>query len=211
MQISAAAMRCFRKPVQEIFEAARLLDAAVAAHAMKRRDLAEELIHLADMPSIAEWANSIWGPGGPWSRPNKVEGQPPFLPKAERTKIRMPIAAEKAALIARDGFCCRFCRIPLVRKETRDAIRSVYPFALRWGDQNKNSEQHTAFQAMWLQYDHIVPHSRGGTNELGNMLITCAPCNYGRWHHTLDEVGLADPREYQTQPTTWDGLERFRP
>ena len=205
-----AAKRCFREPIVEIFEAARLLDAAVSAHALTRHDLAEELIRLADMPVIADWSNSIWGPGGPWSRPRKLEGQPPFLPESQRTTTRMPNKSERAALVARDGFCCRFCQMPLVRKQARDAIRAVYPNALRWGDSNKNSEQHAAFQAMWLQYDHVLPHSRGGTNEASNMLITCASCNYGRWHFTLDEVELLDPRSFEIQTLAWDGLERFR-
>ena len=203
--------RCFSEPIAEIFEASRLLDAAVSAHALAKRDLAEELIRLADIPAIGEWTNSIWGPGGPWSRPLKLENQPPFLPEDQRFTTRMPNKSEKAALISRDGYRCRFCQTPLVRKETRDAIRSVYPSALRWGESNKNSEQHTAFQAMWLQYDHVVPHSRGGTNEASNLLITCAPCNYGRWHFTIDEVGLLDPRDFEIRPSRWEGLERFRP
>ena len=209
MNAPTSMARCFREPIAEIFAAARLLDAAVTAHLLAKRDLAEELIRLADMPSIAEFTDTIWGPGGPWSRPLKLDNQPPFLPKSQRVVTRMPNKAEKAALVDRDGFCCRLCRMPLIRKETRDAIRAAYPAALRWGDSNKNSEQHTAFQAMWLQYDHIIPHSRGGTNEPNNMIITCAPCNYGRWHFTFDEVGLLDPRGYEVQSTAWDGLERF--
>src|SRR5215216_3398976 len=35
-------------------------------------------------------------------------------------------------------------------------IRKAYPSALRWGD--RNVDQHAGFQAMWLQYDHLLPH-----------------------------------------------------
>ncbi len=86
-------------------------------------------------------------------------------------------------------------------------MRKAYPKELRWG--TTNPEQHAAFQCMWLQYDHILPHSRGGDNSLENMIITCAPCNYGRSEYTLEEVGLIDPRTVPVQHTVWDGLERF--
>ncbi len=60
---------------------------------------------------------------------------------------------------------------------------------------------------MWLQNDHIIPHSRGGHTTLDNMVITCAPCNFGRMEYTLAEVGLADPRDRPPVISDWDGLE----
>lgn len=62
---------------------------------------------------------------------------------------------------------------------------------------------------MWVQYDHLVPHARGGNNDLKNIVITCAPCNYGRWNKLVEEVGLRDPRDREPVQSTWDGLERF--
>ena len=198
---------CLRDPIPDIFEAARHLDAAVSAHLAGQRELADELIRLADGPAITEWAESLWGSGGPWSRPLFPENPKTSVPKDQRVKARMPTKAVKIALLARDGFQCRFCGIPLVRKETRALIRDAYPAALRWGD--RNAEQHAAFQAMWLQYDHLLPHAKGGTNELSNMVATCAPCNYGRWHLTLEQVGLTNPLLRDPIRSTWDGLERF--
>ncbi len=72
-----------------------------------------------------------------------------------------------------------------------------------------NKLQHAAFQAMWAQYDHILPRARGGNNELSNIVVTCAPCNYGRGNYTLEEVGLVDPRTREPNQSTWDGLERL--
>jgi 5-methylcytosine-specific restriction endonuclease McrA len=63
---------------------------------------------------------------------------------------------------------------------------------------------------MWLQYDHLLPHARGGTNDLGNIVITCAPCNFARMNYTLEEIGLLDPRTREPVRSDWDGLERFR-
>ncbi|MEQ1596816.1 MAG: HNH endonuclease [Casimicrobium sp.] len=97
--------------------------------------------------------------------------------------------------------------MPVVRKETRTRIRLVYPNALRWG--RKEVDQHCGFQAMWAQYDHVVPHAYGGTNDLDNLVLTCAACNFGRGGYTLEDVGLADPRHRAPASNSWDGLENF--
>jgi 5-methylcytosine-specific restriction endonuclease McrA len=62
---------------------------------------------------------------------------------------------------------------------------------------------------MWMQFDHILPHSRGGDNTMDNVVVTCAPCNFGRAERTLEEVGLMDPRQRPPEGTSWDGLERM--
>ena len=203
-------LSCLRPPIPEIFDAARYLDAAVSAHLAGKHAMADELIRLADMPAITEWTESLWGKGGPWCRPLPVENAPLFIPKDQRPKARMPGRPQLNALVERDGFHCRFCGIPVVRTETRSRMRKAYPEALRWGDDNRNAEQHAGLQAMWLTYDHLLPHSRGGSNDLDNMVIACQPCNCGRAQLTLEEVGLADPRLREPVRTMWDGLERFR-
>ena len=62
---------------------------------------------------------------------------------------------------------------------------------------------------MWAQYDHLLPHSKGGNNDVNNIVVTCAPCNFGRMSYTLEEVGLIDPRTREPIRSAWDGLERF--
>jgi len=199
---------CLREPIPEIFEAASLLDQAVTAHLNGERDAADKLIRQADMPAIRAWTESLWGTASPYVMFRTVPGAPPSIPKAERLDVRMPNTQERQALIERDGFHCRFCGIPVIRTEIRQRIRKDYPDALYWG--GKNSEQHAAFQALWVQYDHLLPHARGGDNDLNNLVITCGPCNYARWNYTLEEVGLADPRLREPVRSSWDGLERYR-
>ena len=116
-------------------------------------------------------------------------------------------AAFKEKVHHRDGYNCRFCGMPVVRSQTRKRMRDAYSAAINWGD--KEIHQHAAFQAMWAQYDHIVPHSRGGTNDLDNLVLTCAPCNFGRAGYSLHEVGVSDPRSRLPMQYQWDGLERF--
>jgi HNH endonuclease len=199
---------CLRDSIPEIDDAARYLDAAVSAHLYGQFRLAEELILLANIPAIRDWVESLWGKNSTYVQYTASPGGPAVLSKAERAKARMPTAAEKQALHLRDGYHCRFCGIPVIRTEIRERIRVVYPAALSWGRQNK--EQHPAFQAMWAQYDHIIPYARGGIDALENVVVTCAPCNFGRMSYTLEEVGLSDPRNREPIRSKWDGLERFQ-
>jgi hypothetical protein len=60
-----------------------------------------------------------------------------------------------------------------------------------------------------MQYDHVVPHAHGGTNEVENVIVACAPCNCARMECTLEEVGLEDPRMRMPVQSSWDGLERL--
>lgn len=205
--MSSELRRCLRDPIPEIAEAANYLDDAVTAHLEGDSLRASALILRAEIPAIREWTESLWGANSPYVNVQVVPGTPGSLPKDQRIKVRMPTTAEKRILHERDGFHCRFCGIPLIRMEIRKKIKAAYPEALSWG--STNPSQHAAFQAMWLQYDHLVPHARGGDNSLENLLITCAPCNYGRVHHLVEEVGLIHPSKTETIRSSWDGLELF--
>ena len=197
----------FREPIPEIQEAARFLDAAVSAHMNERYDLADELIRMSDIPQIRDWTESIWGAKSPYVRIKEIADAPPTIPKDQRSQDRLPNTQETAILVNRDGYHCRICGIPLIRKAIRVELKKRYPNAVSWG--RKNVEQHAALQAMWLQYDHVLPHSRGGGNELSNIIITCAPCNFARMEYLFEEVSLLDPSQKEPVRSTWDGLERL--
>lgn len=199
--------RCLRDPIPEIEEAAHLLSSAVDAHLRGDRSSADSLIRAADLPLIGEWTESIWGAKSPFLRLDKSAVETNEIPAAQRVASRMPNRAEKELLRSRDGFLCRYCAIPVVRAEVRKAMSQAYPEAVRWG--SKNRDQHSAFQAMWLQYDHVVPHSRGGDNSLSNLVVTCGPCNFGRRNYPLDAISIRDPRLTRPSNRAWDGLERF--
>ena len=202
-----------RAPIAEIFEAAHLLDRAVGAHIAGDRDAAHDFILSTNSPTIRQWTESLWGSKADnpdqqeYHRFRKCADAPPHLPATERLKVRMPSAQEKQEIIDHYGFDCAFCGIPVIRKEVREAVRAAYPDVLPWG--SSNATQHAAFQCMWLQFDHLVPHSRAGDNSIENIVITCAPCNYGRWNRVIEELGLIDPRRRPVHKTSWDGLERF--
>jgi HNH endonuclease len=203
-----AARSCFRHPVAEIADSARYLDAAVSAHLSNEVRLAEELILLANNPLIREWTESIWGSNSSYVQFIPIQSGDLAAPRQSKDKERMPPISAMREIHQRDGYHCRFCGIPVIRAEVRKRIVAAYPHLDIWGRTNK--EQHAGFQAMWAQYDHVVPHAKGGTSGLDNLILTCAPCNFGRMQYTLEEVGLADPRTRDPVRSTWDGLERFR-
>lgn len=200
-------------PIDEIWTAAALLHSAADAHLAGDASSASRLIREADIPAIAAWTERIWWKIDPEiHRHRPVAGTPPTLSDAEKPRPQMPNAAMCRELRTRDGHFCRFCGIPVVDKAIRTRIRAIYLEELRWGASNPT--QHAAFQCMWLQYDHLLPNSRGGRTTIENLIITCAPCNFGRGERTSEEVGLIDP---STAPAhdrrgmeSWDGLERFR-
>jgi 5-methylcytosine-specific restriction endonuclease McrA len=202
-----------RDPIPEIFHAAHLLDRAVGAHLASDMRSATSLILEANMPAVRAWTESLWGSKATnpdqarYHRFRNVAGAPPHLPKKDRIPQRMPTSGEQRTIVERYGHNCVFCGIPLISKEVQRAIKRTYPNALPWG--RTNFSQHAAFQCMWMQFDHLLPHSRGGNNSIENVVVTCAPCNYGRWHWVLEEVGLLDPRAFPVHKTSWDGLERF--
>jgi 5-methylcytosine-specific restriction endonuclease McrA len=202
---ASASRQCLSEPITQLKDAARYMDAAVSAHLQGKRALAKELFCLADIPEIRVWTKSIWANSEVHVRFRSFE---PALSKELRAKERMPTKAEKERVHARDGHNCRFCGMPVIRSHIRKLVSAAYPDAVNWG--RKEIEQHASFQAMWAQYDHVVPHAKGGTNDLDNLVLTCAPCNFGRAGYSLHEVDVLDPRGRLPIQSQWDGLERFR-
>lgn len=124
-----------------------------------------------------------------------------------RPKSRMPAVSTRRSLIERDGYHCRYCGIPLIETHVRKRIQNAYPKVLRWGP--RNMDKHFAFQAMALTFDHLIPHSRGGDNSMENMVVCCDPCNCGKVHFMLEEVGLENPLGFPACQSSWNGLRNF--
>lgn len=48
-----------------------------------------------------------------------------------------------------------------------------------------------------LQIDHVIPVSAGGTNELNNLVTSCADCNQGKGKKKLTSLATTDSRKWQ--------------
>lgn len=196
---------CFREPIAEILDTARYLDAATSAHLSGRREIASALFQIANCDATRAWLESIWGAKSPYVQLPRLSDLP--LEPAHRVQSRMPNKAQMAQLHARDGYHCRYCGIPVIRPEVRKKVCQLYPEQVTWG--STNASQHAGFQTLWAQYDHVLPHVYGGTNDLDNLVVSCAACNFGKMSYRLEELGLSDPRERQPLQSQWDGLERL--
>jgi len=114
----------------------------------------------------------------------------------------------QSELLRRDGYRCRYCGIPVVPARVRKVAHQLYPEAVRWKDGDYKG-QHAGLQALWLQFDHVVPVSHGGSTTLDNLVVTCHLCNFGKWNFTLRQLELEDPRLRPPEPIAWDGLNRL--
>lgn len=199
---------CLVEPVPACFEAAALLNSAVDAHLAGDAREAARLIEAANLPEVRSFTELAWGAGGKERhRFATVLNAPPYLARADRPIPRMPIIETQRAVIQRDGFHCRFCGLPVIRPALRALFRAAYPGALGWGA--TNASQHAAFQCLWMQFDHVLPNCRGGPSTLENVVVTCAPCNFGRMETTLEEARLIDPRSRPT-PRKWEGFDSWQ-
>jgi hypothetical protein len=197
--------QCLLEPNSECFEAAELLSLAVDAHLAGERHEAARLIRAADIPAVREFTESAWGSGAKKRHGFiAVPDAPLFLPIKDRPKPRMPTLQTQQAVLQRDGYHCRFCGLPVIHKSMRQLVRQLYPDVLGWG--SINASQHAAFQCLWLQFDHVLPNCRGGKSDADNVVVTCAPCNFGRMETTLAEARLIDPLSHPT-PSKWTGFE----
>ena len=199
---------CLREPIRELFAAAEALENAQMAHLAGDRRKVIDLIHETNSTLLRDWTESLWGKNSPYVKPKPTSLVHPQISKEFRISVRMPNSRERKILVERDGYHCRYCGVPVIPAETRSRISFLYPEAKIWG--RTNASQHAAFQAMWLQYDHVLPHSRGGDNSIDNVVISCAPCNFGKMDFAVDELGIEDPRRRAPMKSSWFGLAAFK-
>lgn len=201
------------EPIPEIFAAAEKLNQAFESLLLGQKSKAATLFAEADDPIIWSFTDQAWGKGCKDRFGFKIVADaPPLLALKDRPLPRMPSAECRKEALARDGFHCRFCGMPVIDARVRRLAHDLFPEAVGWG--RSNTEQHAAFQCMWLQFDHILPNSRGGTSSLENIVVTCAPCNFGRMQTTLEEADLYHPLHVPRQKKWngyegWDGLENY--
>lgn len=197
-------------PVSAARAATSLFSQAACAHAAGKSEEAFNLIVAADCDVTRQWASTIMGRvsisiHGPGPKQPIIK-----LPQADLDVPRMPGSKLKEALILRDGWNCRFCGLDLICRATLNRIKKNYPDVVGW--KGPEVRKHALLRVVAAQFDHLLPHSRGGRTTLDNMVMTCAPCNYGRGSWTLEECRLNDPLSRPVVRADWDGLVgQFRP
>jgi hypothetical protein len=119
----------------------------------------------------------------------------------------MPTAEITRSIYVRDGWRCRFCGIRVLSPKARSWLRKRFPEESHWdGGEYK---RHSGLYALVASLDHVVPHGRGGKNDVSNFVTACFCCQHGRQQFTLEEVEIADPRDFAPIVDDWDGLSRL--
>lgn len=201
--------RSIKDPIPEIFKAWEFMSQAVNAHLAGEGALAQNFFRQAEIRAVWEWLN----PG--WSRPDlnvivpRPDADTQEIPKNMRDPDRNIAPVVKSAVLQRDGYQCRYCGIPVVHADIRKLAHRLYPDAVPWESYDV-TKQHSGFACLWLQFDHVVPHSHGGRSSPDNVVVSCALCNFGKDKYTLLQLNLADPRLTSPSSSPWDGLNRFR-
>jgi 5-methylcytosine-specific restriction endonuclease McrA len=182
---------------------------AVDAHLAGNFERAYQLFRQANLAVVYEWLDSSWVR----VQQNVVElhpnGDTKIIPKSERDPDRNIAPSIRAEVLARDGYRCRYCGIPIVHADIRKIAAKLYPSAVPWNSRNP-ADKHAGFQCLWLQFDHVEPHSHGGRSSVENVVISCALCNFGKDRFTLRQLHIEDPRYRDPEPLLYDGLERLR-
>jgi 5-methylcytosine-specific restriction endonuclease McrA len=197
--------RSFLPPVPEFAIAADLLSRAADAALSGDLDACADYLAQADLRPLRDFAFRVAGPIDPsihrQSRNPKFEA----VPRASRP--RMPSAGEQMKVMLRDGFRCRFCESRVIIKDAHRIFTQLLPKQARAG--STNEENHFGLATLTASIDHLVPYSRGGTNDPENLVTACGPCQFGRNQWTLEEVQIENPLNYPPRVDGWDGLTRL--
>lgn len=60
-----------------------------------------------------------------------------------------------------------------------------------------------------LEVDHIKPVSKGGTNDVDNLIASCFDCNRGKSNHDLDSIPLSITEKLEVKKEAANQLEAY--
>lgn len=129
----------------------------------------------------------------------------PFAPQMTARRQYGPL--ESTRVFIRDGFIDRYTGerlvFPPVLRVISASLPTDFPFHPNW----KTNVTHPAYWELGATIDHVVPVSRGRTDEESNWVTTSMARNSAKMNWTLEELGwtLYPPGEF----TAWHGLIRW--
>ena len=104
----------------------------------------------------------------------------------------------------RDGFIDRYTGVRMVFPGTLRLLSSRLPEAFRFHKNWKMAESHYAFWELSPTIDHVLPVTRGGTDDFDNLVTTSMARNSAKANFTLDELGWSLVEAGRLED--WDGL-----
>jgi 5-methylcytosine-specific restriction endonuclease McrA len=124
------------------------------------------------------------------------------------TRRRSIPPAREVEVFRRDAWTCRYCGQPTVFLPVMAFLGHLFPDQFPYDPHWKAGVTHPAVSACGASVDHVVPVTRGGTDDLDNLVTACWPCNARKGDFTLQEFGR-EPRP--PAATDWDGLSSHFP
>jgi 5-methylcytosine-specific restriction endonuclease McrA len=76
----------------------------------------------------------------------------------------------EAGVLTRDKYTCRYCGYRLLSIPVMRAVHELFPDIFRWHRNWKTSESDIAWWRDATSVDHVVPATRGGTNDPDNLV-----------------------------------------
>jgi 5-methylcytosine-specific restriction endonuclease McrA len=126
----------------------------------------------------------------------------PFIPILPRKRSYTDVQAVR--IFIRDGFIDRYSGNRLIFPGVLRVLSMLLPEEIPYHPNWKMSDCHIVFWELSPTIDHVVPISRGGTDDERNWVCTSMLRNAAKAHWTLDELGwtLLPEGNYRE----WDGL-----
>jgi hypothetical protein len=123
----------------------------------------------------------------------------PLMKVGRRYSVR-----QMHSVFVRDGFTDRYSDMRLICPATLRLISKRLPYQFPFQTHWRTDTCHFAFYELAPTIDHILPVSRGGTNDESNLATTSMLRNSAKANFTLDELGwsLHHPRGMNG----WNGL-----
>jgi rubrerythrin len=127
---------------------------------------------------------------------------------AKTKRTRKSIGQKRLeGLFERDHWRCRYCGIRIAGNRTyfkRFAEQLNLPELTRG---RTDETRHGLYVLIMASYDHLVPHSQGGSDADDNLLTSCWSCQFGKFRFSLDVLGMEKPQVPRTTYKGWRGLQ----
>jgi len=111
----------------------------------------------------------------------------------------------KKEVFKRDNYTCQYCGGKVIPKEIFTQYEKLVG-RNNFRATGTNRERHGIVLMSRANADHIIPWAHGGKTNTDNLITSCWSCNYGKSGFTLEEIGLAEPRENNYSNKDWGGL-----
>jgi len=167
-------------------------------------DQSRDIVKTIDSEEMKRWFIDVALKSGAWRA--KYSGVSDVDVKTSRR--RKAISQRRLeALFERDKWRCRYCgmRIAGNRKQFKKFAKDIRMPELVTG--RTDESRHGIYLMLMASYDHVKPHSEGGSNDDSNLVTSCWSCQFGKYKYSLEELGLQCP--FDREPVAlgaWRGL-----